>query len=176
MKRSPMSKSVAAVIREAERWGVVVKFGAERTDTSYAHDVYAPMHDGYVDVNAPMHDGFVDDVNRVVCVCVAREAFEGCPYAAPALMHEVNHAVLGCAADEGGAMLALDHEAYRRLRLVGWSDWMSGYEGGTWLEMSTKARGYSLRKAYARAEKEKALVNGKPNYEGARLAHSEATP
>ena len=165
MNRSPMSKSVAAVIREAERWGVVVKFGAERSDTSFAHDVHAPMHDGYV-----------DDVKRAVYVSSTREQFEQLPYAAPALMHEVNHAVLGCHAEEEGAMLALDHEAYRRLRLTGWSEWMSGYEGGGWSDMSTMARSHSFRKAYACAEKEKALVNGRPNYEGARLAHAENSP
>ena len=165
MSRSPMSKSVAAVIREAERWGVVVKFGANRADTSFGYDVHAPMHDGYV-----------DDVKRAVYVSSTREQFEQLPYAAPALMHEVNHAVLGCDAEEVGAMLALDHEACRRLRLVGWSDWMSGYEGGGWSDMSTMARSHSFRKAYACAEKEKALVNGRPNYEGARLAHAENSP
>lgn len=162
MKRSPMSKSVAAVIREAERWGVVVKFGAKRTEPTFANDVHAPRHDGYV-----------DDAKRIVYVCSTREQFEQKSHAAPALMHEVNHAVLGCAAEEGGAMLALDHEACRRLRLVGWSEWMSGYKGGGWSDMSTMARSYSFRKAYACAEKEKALVNGKPNYEGARAAHAE---
>ncbi len=165
MKRSPMSKSVAAVLREAERWGVVVKFGAKHTNPSFARDQHAPLHDGYV-----------DDVKRIVYVCSTREQFEQRPYAAPALMHEVNHAVLGCAAPEEESMLALDHEAYRRLRLVGWSEWMSGYEGGMWSSISTTARGHSFRKAYACAEKEKALVNGKPNYEGARTAHAENNP
>lgn len=161
-----MSKSVSAVIREAERWGVVVKFGAKHTDPSYAHDVHAPMHDGYV-----------DDAKRIVYVCSAREEFETLPHAAPALMHEVNHAVLGCHADESGAMLALDHEACRRLRLVGWSNWMKGYQGsgrGNWPTMTTSERAADFREAYACAEKEKALVNGKPNYEGARAAHAES--
>lgn len=161
-----MSKSVAAVIREAERWGVTVKFGARRTAPSFTHDDQAPMHNGYV-----------DDVERIVYVCPTRENFEQLPHAAPALMHEVNHAVLGCNAAEHEAMLALDHEAYRRLRLAGWSNWMKGYTGSGgvyWSSLSPRARADDLRHAYECAEKEQALVNGKPNYEGARLAHAES--
>lgn len=167
MSRSPMSKSVDAVVREAERWGVVVKFGAKRTNPSFQRDVHAPTHDGYV-----------DDAKRIVYVCGTREEFERLPQAAPALMHEVNHAVLGCHAAEEAAMFALDHEAYRRLRLVGWSTWMESYECdfGTWNDLPTHSRAARLRKAYACAEKEKALVNGRPNYEGARSAHAENSP
>jgi hypothetical protein len=163
VKRSPIPKSVAAVIREAERCGVTVQFGATHRDPTFVNDV-----------NAPMHDGYVDDAKRIVYVCGTREEFEQLPHAAPALMHEVNHAVLGCAAEEDGAMLALDHEAYRRLRLAGWSHWMKGYDLGSWSKGSTKYRNGCLRYAYKKAAQERVIVDGKPNYDGAKRAREWA--
>jgi hypothetical protein len=91
------------------------------------------------------------------------------PMKAMALLHEMAHAIdptppiYVCELD---IMLALEHEASRRLRLP-WAEWMRDY--GTqldesWGETNTRARGEFLAEAYANAEREGLMRERKPTY------------
>jgi hypothetical protein len=144
-------RDVAAVMDECARWGVavhIVKKVPKRFECPAYDDVGCSVRGGRVYL-----DGFkLDD-----------------PSAAPALLHEMAHVVVGTAAatvDEiDSGMLFIEHGAAKRLRLSRWEKWMDAYTIGgagwdTWPDSTERDRQRALRRS-KRGAKERGLVDGR---------------
>lgn len=86
---------------------------------------------------------------------------------AEAVMHELAHVVVGKDPNhvvEYESMLAIEHEAHRRLRLD-WRGWMANYAvGDKWPDTPTLKRGEWLAEAYEYAEADGLMRGRKPTY------------
>jgi hypothetical protein len=155
-----MNTQFRRALKECERWGVRVKFIERHSKADSAairQHMNAPQHYAGINPNGVILWGDSQDVND-----------------ASGLLHELMHVVVwrelgdepyGVIEEED--ILALEHEAARRIR-TNWFEWMANYEvvsfGTLWAHLNTHARHEVLVEAYATANNNDLMINGKPTY------------
>lgn len=159
---APATRLWRRAVRECERWHQrVLMLDDERFIQAKAK---------MVKFHAPQHDAFI--TNERELVWNELEISDG-SMAPCGLIHELAHVLIWIAcgqrpdvACESGPMLAIEHEASRRLRLP-WSKWMAGYgapNGEDWPDCSVKERSALLTDAYIEAEICGLMKHGRPTY------------
>jgi len=159
-----MDATFLKVLGEAARWNVRVTL-VESSDaifeyaTSSGEGIYsAPRNEGAI-----LRRSYGEEH-----ILWSQDDTSG-PNPACGLLHEMAHVVMGGNPSqhgeslESGAMLALEHEAGKRLRIPRWGDFMV-IEGTFWVDLRTKDRRLALEKAYRHAKELGVLRDGRPTY------------
>ncbi len=160
-----MGTAFDRAVKECERWGVTVLFRKTaplgmRHRKSFGVEFYS---------EAPQNHAWI--CLRSCAIWWGTDSMS--PLDASGLLHELFHVVVWreCGeymniVDELDSMLALEHEANRRVR-ASWSSWMHDYGLGSelgWGDASTFERHKYLKRAYLSAEKQGLMRGGKPTY------------
>lgn len=149
-------------VRECERWHQrVIMLNDEQ---------YCEERNRTLKFHAPAHNAFIRNATKELVWFEGDMDREDAP---SGLIHELCHVLVWIASgtppdvvNEAEVMLAIEHEAHRRLRLP-WSEWMCAYgapNGEDWGRLSTKERGIYLALAYGNAEAYGLLKNDRPTY------------